>query len=75
MELCLNICQRHLLRQRLGSARSIWQMMGLFKFATEKIGKLKIPITMNEATLNFVPHVFLATKKPTGSSLQSYKLG
>ena len=51
-----------LLRQKLGNSLSIGEMRDLFKFVIEKMGELKVPISMKEATLNFLPHVFLAPK-------------
>jgi len=51
-----------LLRRKLGNAIPIGELRDLFKFVIGKMNDLKTPITMREATLNFLPHVFLLPK-------------
>ncbi len=51
-----------LLRQKLGNSLSIAELRDLFKFVIGKMGDLRQPISMREATLNFLPHIFLAPK-------------
>jgi len=51
-----------LLRRKLGNSLSIGELRDLFKFVVGKMGELKQPISIREATLNFLPHIFLAPK-------------
>ncbi len=51
-----------LLRRKLGNSIPIGELRDLFKFVIGKMNDLKSPITMREATLQFLPHVFLLPK-------------
>jgi len=51
-----------LFRQKVANNLSIGELRDLFKFVIGKLQELNQPMSMREATLNFLPHIFLAPK-------------
>lgn len=47
-----------LLRSILGNTIDIQEMRDLFKFVLTKMKDLKQPISIRDATINFLPHIF-----------------
>ena len=51
-----------LLRQIVGNSVSIEEMRGLFRMVLTKMEEVEKPMTMKEATLMFLPHIFQIPK-------------
>lgn len=51
-----------LCRMVLGNSVEIEEMRDLFKFVVQKNKELKNPLSMKEATMQFLPHIFQLPK-------------